>query len=511
MGSRVELFEQIRRDHDREGLSIRALAERHGVHRRTVRQALASSLPPARKRPAGRPAPALGPYRALIDEWLIADRKVSRKQRHTARRIWRRLVDEYGAQVAERTVREYVAVRRRELGEPGEVFVPQIHQAGEEAEVDWGEARVVLAGQPVTVQLFYLRACFSGAAFCMAFRRCTQQAFLEGHVEAFSWFDGVFALVRYDNLGSAVKLVLRGRRREETDRFIALRSHYLFDSAFTLVGLQGAHEKGGVEGEVGRLRRNHLVPIPEVTDLAELNRLIRAGCEADLERTITGRNESVGEALARERPLLRPLPAEPFDTAEPSSVRVDSKALVTVRQNRYSVPVALAGRKVLAWVGAREITIVADGQVVARHDRLAERFAVSARLDHYLELLARKPGALAGSLALHQERERGAWPDCFDELWRAIAAKVGASEAARQMVDVLMLVREHGPEPVERAVRGALAAGAHDGRAVAVLANRADHRPAAPLDGLDPRLAAAERPAPELGDYDRLLDHGGRA
>jgi hypothetical protein len=175
------------------------------------------------------------------------------------------------------------------------------------------------------------------------------------------------------------------------------------------------------------------------------------------------------------------------------------------------VPVALAGRKVLAWVGAREITIVADGQVVARHDRLAERFAVSARLDHYLELLARKPGALAGSLALHQERERGAWPDCFDELWRAIAAKVGASEAARQMVDVLMLVREHGPEPVERAVRGALAAGAHDGRAVAVLANRADHRPAAPLDGLDPRLAAAERPAPELGDYDRLLDHGGRA
>jgi transposase len=510
MGSRVELFEQIRRDHDREGLSIRALAERHGVHRRTVRQALASPLPPARKRPAGRPAPALGPYRALIDGWLIADRKVSRKQRHTARRIWRRLVDEYGAQVAERTVREYVAARRRELGEPRDVFVPQVHQPGMEAEVDWGEAQVVLAGRPITVQLFYLRACFSGAAFCMAFRRCTQQAFLEGHVEAFAWFDGVFALVRYDNLGSAVKLVLRGRRREQTDRFIALRSHYLFDSAFTLVGLQGAHEKGGVEGEVGRFRRNHLVPVPEVADLGELNALIRAGCEADLQRTIVGRGENVGEALERERPLLRPLPTEPFDTAEPSTVRVDSKALVTVRQNRYSVPVALAGRKVLAWVGAREITIVADGRVVARHDRLAERFAVSARLDHYLELLARKPGALAGSLALHQERERGAWPDCFDELWRAIAAKVGASEAARQMVDVLMLVREHGPERVERAVRGALAAGAHDGRAVAVLANRADRRPAAPLDGLHPRLAAAERPAPELGDYDQLLDRGGQ-
>ncbi|MBV9819393.1 MAG: hypothetical protein JOZ07_13745 [Solirubrobacterales bacterium] len=127
-------------------------------------------------------------------------------------------------------MRDYVAARRRELGEPGELFVSQIHQAGMEAEVDWGEAQAVLAGRPTVVQLFYLRPCFSGAAFCMAFRRCTQQAFLEGHVEAFAWFGGVFALVRYDNLSSAVTLVLRGRRREETDRFIALRSHYLFEA-----------------------------------------------------------------------------------------------------------------------------------------------------------------------------------------------------------------------------------------------------------------------------------------
>lgn len=408
-------------------------------------------------------------------------------------------------------MREYVAARRRELGEPGRVFVPQVHQAGIEGEVDWGQAQVVLGGRPTMVQLFYLRPCFSGAAFSMAFRRCTQQAFLEAHVEAFTWFGGVFAVIRYDNPSAAVKLVLRGRRREETDRLIALRSHYLFDSAFTLAGLEGAHEKGGVEGEVGRFRRNHLVPVPEVADLAELNALIRAGCEADLARTIVGRSETVGEALERERPLLRPLPAEPFGTAEPSQVRVDSKALVTVRQNRYSVPVALAGRKVLTRVGAREIEIVTDGKVVARHERLAERFAVSARLDHYLELLARKPGALAGSLALHQERERGAWPDCFDELWRAIAAKVGASEAARQMVDVLMLVRDHGPEQVELAVRGALAAGAHDGRAVSVLATRAHRRePAAPLTDLDARLAGHDRPTPDLSDYDQLLKETGR-
>lgn len=506
MGSRVELFEQIRRDHDREGLSVRALAARHGVHRRTVRQALESAVPPERKRPEGRPAPMLGEHREWIDRILITDREVPRKQRHTARRVWQRLVDERGAQVAERTVREYVAARKRELGLPGDVFVPQIHQAGMEAEVDWGEAQVKLAGVTVTVQLFYLRPCFSGAGFCMAFARCTQQAFLEGHVEAFNWFGGVFGLIRYDNLSSAVKLVLRGRRRQETDRFIALRSHYMFESAFTLAGLQGAHEKGGVEGEVGRFRRRWLVPIPEVADMAELNALILAGCEQDLARTITGRQETVGAALFKEQPLLRPLPAEPFDTTEASLVRVDSKSLITVRQNRYSVPVTLAGRRVLARVGAREITVIHDGNLVARHERLNERFAVSAQLDHYLELLARKPGALAGSLALHQERQRGQWPGCFDQLWQAITAKTSASEAARQMVDVLMLIRDHGPERVELAVRGVLAAGAHDGRAVAVLLTRTERPEPGPLTDLAPRLAATERPAPDLAGYDQLLE-----
>jgi len=481
MGSRMELFEQIRRDRDREGLSIRALAARHGVHRRAVRAALASPLPPARRSPRSRPAPKLGAYRALIDAWLEADREAPRKQRHTAKRVWRRLVDEHGADVAETTVRDYVRARRRQLGWPlGEVFVPQVHAPGAEAEVDWGQAQVDLAGVRTKVHLFFMRASFSGAAFCQASLVETQQAFLELHVEAFDWFGGVFERVRFDNLTSAVKRVLRGRRRVETDRFVALRSHYLFASEFTTPGLQGAHEKGGVEGEVGRLRRNHLVPVPAVADLAELNALLRAGCESDLRRRIVGRQLTVGEAWATERPLLRALPAEPFDATETAAPRVDAKSLVTVRQNRYSVPVALAGLRVSARIGAREITISHAGAVVARHERLHGKFGTGARLDHYLELLARKPGGLEHSLALAQQRERGAWPQAFDELWIALAGRYGRSEAARQMVDVLLLCREHGPDRVVLAVRGALAAGAHDGRAVAVLARRAETAQIAP-------------------------------
>ena len=167
MGSRVELFEQIRRDRDRDGLSIRALAAKHGVHRRAVRQALESPVPPVKRAPESRPAPKLGEYREVIDSWLIADLVAPRKQRHTARRIWQRLVDEHGVQVAEVTVRQHVRKRRRELGlSVGQVFVPRCtrrrgprRSTGEQAEID-------LAGARTVVHVFVMRACFLGRGIC---------------------------------------------------------------------------------------------------------------------------------------------------------------------------------------------------------------------------------------------------------------------------------------------------------------------------------------------------------
>ncbi len=273
--------------------------------------------------------------------------------------------------------------------------------------------------------------------------------------------------------------------------------------------MEGAHEKGGVEGEVGRFRRSQLVPVPQVASLRELNALLEDGCFDDLGRRIVGRAETVGEALVRDTRALRPLPLEDFETAEQASPRVDAKALVTVRQNRYSVPVCLVGLRVAARVGAREIVISHAGREVARHPRLQGRFGVSASLDHYLELLRHKPGALKGSLPLDQERERGAWPACLDELWRGIEARYGASEAARQLVDVLLLCREQGAARVELAVKGALAAGAFDGRAVAVLARRAERPGAGRIEDLAPRLAALGGEEPSLAAYDVLLERGG--
>ena len=283
--SRVELYEKIRKDR-RQGLSIRELARKYRVHRRNVREALRSSVPPARKAPV-RACPSLGPYKAWVDAVLEADTKVPPKQRHTAKRIYERLRDEQGAVVGESTVRAYVGRRRREVANMAKtVTVAQVHNPGEEAEVDFGECWAHLAGVVVKLWMFVMRLSASGRAFHRLYVNQAQEAFLDGHVEAFDAFGGSVRRVRYDNLTPAVVKVLRGRSREENERFVALRSHYGFDSFFCIPGKEGAHEKGGVEGEIGRFRRAYLVPLPRGTALEELNEACRAGDTKDEARRI---------------------------------------------------------------------------------------------------------------------------------------------------------------------------------------------------------------------------------
>ena len=364
------MFELIRRDSRVEGLSIRELADRHGVHRRTVRQALESAVPPPRRPYPSRPCPAIEPWSGVIDGWLIGDKEVPVKQRHTARRVWQRLVAEHGATCAEVTVSRYVGRRRVELGLVDlEVFVPQTHPAGAEAEVDFGEFYSWVEDRWVKCWMFVMRLSCSGRAFHAVFGCQAEEAFLEGHVLACAYFGGVPARIRYDNLKVAVIRILKGRDRNEAERFIALRSHYGFDSFFCRPGVEGAHEKGGVEGEIGRFRRRHLVPVPKVANLAELNALVAAGDSADDDRVITGRPVTVGAAFAAERPALQALPAEAFDPARLLTARVDNRARVSVRQNFYSVPVRYAGRRLEVRLTASTVEVLDGSRVVAAHER----------------------------------------------------------------------------------------------------------------------------------------------
>lgn len=544
MLSRVEVYEQIRRDRRMDPqVSIRTLAVRYRVHRRDVRRALSSAVPPARKAPPPR-ATLIDPVKPAIDAMLREDLVAPRKQRHTAQRIFTRLAVEHGFTAASySTVLNYVNERRREIAEDErerrrhlEGFVPQQHAPSAEAEVDFAEVWVRLAGEPVQCALFTLRLSFSGKAIHRVYASQGQEAFMEGHIEAFRALGGVPTRhIRYDNLKPAVKYVCFGRNRVESSRWVAFRSHYMFDAFYCLPGVEGAHEKGGVEQEGGRFRRNHLVPVPEVDTLAELNeRIARIEAQEDA-RHIADRPTSVGFDFAQEAPLLAPLPGEDFEPGTSLAPTVRRNGRITVRQSYYSVPARFIGRTVRVSLRANELLIFDRGQVVARHPRQTRRGAFRDSLDHYLEILLVKPGALAGATALAQARAQGSFTAVHEAFWAAARQCHGEAAGTRALIEVLLLHRLLPAHAVITGMRAALEAGSTSPELVAIEARKTDpagsltavpsratlgegeqagegdaagQDPGAKVITLHPRrtdLPADTRPLPSVAVYDQLL------
>lgn len=527
--SRVELFAAIRRDSRVEGLSSRDLARKYTVGRRTVALALSSAWPEPRKKLPPRQS-RLDPCKEVIDRILRADLDAPRKQRHTTRRIFDRLVAEHDADgISYPMVRAYVAGRKPEIWVeagrgPPQVFIPQTHQPGQDAEVDFGDVFIDLAGVRTLCYMFVFRLSFSGKAVHRISVSEGQEAFFEGHVHAFNVLGGVPAgKVRYDNLTSAVARVLGfTRARVETERWTAFRSWAALDAFYCQPGLQGAHEKGGVEGEVGRFRRNHMVPVPQVGTLAEMNALLDVWDQEDEQRRIADRTRTVGEFFAIERPLLAPLPQEAFETGRLLTPRADRYAQVGVRMNRYSVPMRLIGRQVRVLLHASEL-VVYDGRTeVARHERLGGRGGSRLELDHYLEGLLRKPGALPGATVLEQARAAGRFTPVHDAWWAAARTAHGDAAGTRALVEVLLLHRRMAFEHVAAGIAAALQAGAMTADVVAMEARKAadadtpgttahhdDIPQPSPVTSLTSRRLAAlpadARPLPSVAAYDQLL------
>jgi transposase len=502
----VELFERVRRAYELDKKSIRAIAREYGIHRRMVRQAIANAIPPDRKIPQ-RPQPQMAEVKEFITRIVESDQKEPRKQRHTAHRIFVRMGTELPEiKISERTVRKYVRAQKQAQGLSGrEVMVAQCYQYGEEAQVDWYEAVIEIDQQRRPLQFFALRSMASGAAYHRAYERATQQAFLEAHQLAFHYFGGVFRRLKYDNLTSAVKKIVRGYRREENERFIAFRSHWQYEAVFC--NPAAGHEKGGVEGEGGYFRRNHLVPVPKAISLEAFNAYLLESCRADLSRHIDQRQRSVGEDLELERRALRGLPLEDFELAEESYGRVNNQRCVLVRTNSYSTPLR-PGTQARIRVLPAVVEIWHEGQVVARHPRCYRVRQQILELEHYLDVLERKPGAFAGSVALDQWREQGRWTQAYDRLWRELQRKQGVAAGTRLMIELLQLGRQLGYERLMQAVNQALEIGAIDAAAVRYLMETGT-RPPLNL----PSLAVDEvkraeyyaRPLPQLDVYDRLL------
>lgn len=500
--AKVLLYEEIRREYEHGTKTVRGIARKLRCHRREVRAALTNAVPTPRKKPE-RACPAIDPIRAFIDEILKEDRAVPRKHRHTAKRIHDRIVSERNHAVAASTLRRHIRICKEKLGlTTRETCVPQTYGPAQEAQVDWYEALAVIEGKVIEVNVFTMRAMFSGAAFHRAYPRATQQALLEAHEHAFKYFGGVFKTLRYDNLKSAVRKILRGYQRDEAYRFVAFRSHWGYASEFC--NPASGNEKGGVEGEVGYFRRNSLTPYLKARDYADLNEQILEQCRQDEARLIAGRTEKVGTLLIREKEHLLPLATEEFDLSERSNPRVDGLGRVKVKTNWYSAPLSTGIRPEVK-VHADRLEIIHEGRLVAKHERCYGRGEEILNLEHYLNVLTRKPGALANSTPLAQWRAQGRWPACFDTLWAALLKSDGRLEGTKKMIEVLHTGRDYGWRNLEDAVTRLMEVGITDTETIRQQAGAEQWERSQLGERIEEeKFLQYERPMPDMNDYDAL-------
>ncbi|MEU5609487.1 IS21 family transposase [Streptomyces sparsogenes] len=500
--SREWLYERIRREKRQSPeTSGRALARKYRVSRNTVAKALRNPVPLKRKKPPPRES-VLEPVKGFIDAMLGEDLAAPKKQKHTIDRVLQRLAAEHDFEHASySTVRDYVRKRRPQVeleAKEGrrhlEGTVPQEKQPGEEAEVDFADVWLDLAGQRRKCVLFTLRMSYSGKAVHRVFATASQEAFLEGHVEAFSVLGGVPTVhIRYDNLKPAVKQVLFGRSRTESARWAGFRSWYGCSAFYCTPGEDGAHEKGGVEHEGGRFRRKHLVPPPVVETLAELNERLAAIDAAEDARHVHGRPTSIGFDFEQERHLLRPLPADEYDTGIDLTPVVHRNGRVTVRQCYYSVPARFIGTKVRVRLKANEVWIFDGRSVIARHPRLTRRYTYHDILDHYLEILLVRPGAFAGAAALAQARAEGVFTKTHEAFWAAAKQKAGDREGTRMLIEVLLLHRQLPADAVVAGMATVLKVGSVSTDLVAIEARKA--------------MESREDTGDELGVDDKFVHH----
>lgn len=317
---------------------------------------------------------------------------------------------------------------------------------------DWGRAIAIMQGARIPFHFFCMRSKFSAKPFIRAYPCEKQQAFFDAHVHAFNFFGGVFPIIVYDNLTSAVQKVLMGRARIEQEGFRKLKAYYNFDARFC--NPAAAHEKGGTEGMIGYIRRNYLVPIPVLESFEELNEKLLNACLRHGTHRTQGRTESVDNLFEREKAHLIPLPAVPMGNVYVSETRVNKYATVIVDKNHYSVPVSHVRLKVRVELTIDRVDIFYDGRRIASHARLFGNNKWQLDPQHYLELIRRKPGAFDSALVIRRWRKE--WPACLERLLARFKERQGDTPGIKDFISVLMLYRDHPPEDIEAVVELAL-------------------------------------------------------
>ena len=395
MAIELDVYENIRYLHEHENRSQRAIAKLLGISRNTVKRYFdGSSVPWVRQGTSGRKKYVVtDDVMEFIRECLAADEGENiKKQQHTAKRIFERLVEEKQFHGGESTIREIVAELK---SKQHQVFIPLSYDPGEAIQIDWGEVTVYLAGKKSKLNLWCMRECYSADIYCKAFFRQNEESFLEGQINGLEYFGGAPHRMIFDNAKVAVKEGF-GVNAKIQERYQALSAHYAFKAEFC--NIAAGHEKGLVEGLVGLARRNIFVPIPRIDSIEELNAEILRRCLKYRGHQIKGRSQTVGAMAASAKAEMIKLPKFKFDPSKSKIDRVGEFSTVRFDYNHYSVPFKYVDKEVSIKGYGNELVILNSGKEIARYPRCYERGATQYRLEHYIDLIEQRPRSAYNAL-----------------------------------------------------------------------------------------------------------------
>ena len=389
----------IRKLYYEEGKSISEISRETGCDRKTIREYLDKKdwnqeLP---KTITNSNFPKLAQYKSDIDAWLTEDKKAKKKQRHTAKRVYNRLVEKYNDKFdcSYRSVAGYVALRKKEIYGKKTGHLPLEHIPGE-AQADFGDAEYYENGKLYSGKYLNLSFPHSNKGYLQLFKGENQECLFEGLISIFNHIGGVPSLIWFDNASTIVTKILKNGERNLTDAFLRFMEHYRFGATFC--NANAGHEKGNVEGKVGYHRRNMLVPVPQFNNLADFNKELLAKCDNDAKREHYRKNAAIEELYNQDKAELLKLPDIPLDVSKYITVKTNDYGRFYLNNglHEYSVSPKYANSRVLINLTANEVIPMDDShREIVRHERFyGDQKQQSMKWLPYLTQLSRSPGAI---------------------------------------------------------------------------------------------------------------------
>jgi transposase len=492
----VETIGKIRRLHEIDGLPIKAICRRLGVSRKVVRKVLRSGATEFRYERGEQPQPKLGAWRGELDRLLTENAGRASRERLTLMRVFealRGLGYGGGYDAVRRYARNW---QRARSAVSAAAYVPLSFAPGEAYQFDWSHEVVVMAGAAMVVKVAHVRLCHSRMMFVRAYPRESQEMVFDAHDRAFAFFRGACTRGIYDNMKTAVEVILVGRERSYNRRFLQMCSHYLIEPVACTPS--SGWEKGQVENQVGVVRERFFSPWLRVANFEELNALLLDRCVAYARAHPHPelRDQTVWEVFEAERASLVRYTG-PFDGFHAVPAAVSKTCLVRFDGNKYSVSASAVGRPVEVRAYADRIELRQEGRVVGEHRRVFGRGHTVFAPWHYVPVLARKPGTWRNGAPFK------GWllPGALERVRRKLA---GAGDGDRQMVDILTAVLSDGLPAVEAACAEALREGVHSADVVLnILARQREPPPVATI--LTPEaLRLRHEPVADCARYDSL-------